>query len=245
MPNGPRRQRSQRADSRSRRHARSTCCSSARRNSTASWRCASSTATRCSQTTHQRRSSRRARPTRERLTSRCSGGCSPTPRPTTSRPACQVAHAISTHRVSPDFDYYTAVDDLRPEETQGADMIGTVAFNAACYYRYAALDVEQLTANLDGDSDARALRRARVHRRVRARGPVRQAGHVRRAQPPVGGARGGARARLLVARERVPETRRTDRRASTSSRRPPKRSTAIGRLSQPPTMSQQTPRSRC
>ena len=66
--------------------------------------------------------------------------------------ACQVAHAISTHRVSPDFDYYTAVDDLRPEETQGADMIGTVAFNAARYYRYAALDVEQLTANLDGDS---------------------------------------------------------------------------------------------
>ena len=66
--------------------------------------------------------------------------------------ACQVAHAISTHRVSPDFDYYTAVDDLRPEETQGADMIGTVAFNAACYYRYAALDVEQLTGNLDGES---------------------------------------------------------------------------------------------
>ena len=66
--------------------------------------------------------------------------------------ACQVAHAISTHRVSPEFDYYTAVDDLRPEETQGADMIGTVAFNAACYYRYAALDVEQLTGNLDGDS---------------------------------------------------------------------------------------------
>ena len=66
--------------------------------------------------------------------------------------ACQVAHAISTHRVSPDFDYYTAVDDLRPEETQGADMIGTVAFNAAAYYRYAALDVEQLAANLDGDS---------------------------------------------------------------------------------------------
>ena len=66
--------------------------------------------------------------------------------------ACQVAHAISTHRVSPDFDYYTAVDDLRPEETQGADMIGTVAFNAACYYRYTALDVEQLTDNLDGDS---------------------------------------------------------------------------------------------
>ncbi len=67
--------------------------------------------------------------------------------------ACQVAHAISTHRVSAEFDYYTAVDDLKPEDTSGADMIGTVEFNSACYYRYANIDLEQLKKNLKGDSD--------------------------------------------------------------------------------------------
>lgn len=65
--------------------------------------------------------------------------------------ACQVAHAISTHQVSGEFDYYTAVDDLKPGDTAGADMIGTVEFNSACYYRYANIDIAQLTRNLGGD----------------------------------------------------------------------------------------------
>jgi len=34
--------------------------------------------------------------------------------------ACQVAHAISTHAVEREFDFYTAVDDLKPEDTAGA-----------------------------------------------------------------------------------------------------------------------------
>jgi CRISPR system Cascade subunit CasC len=67
--------------------------------------------------------------------------------------ACQVAHAISTNRVSAEFDFYTAVDDLRPEDTQGADMLGTVEFNSACFYRYANLDTTQLVDNLGGDAD--------------------------------------------------------------------------------------------
>src|SRR3990172_11895826 len=58
--------------------------------------------------------------------------------------ASQVAHAISTHQVNFDFDYYTAVDDRKPEDTAGADMIGTVEFNSACFYRYANIDVAQL-----------------------------------------------------------------------------------------------------
>jgi CRISPR system Cascade subunit CasC len=66
--------------------------------------------------------------------------------------ASQVAHAISTHQVSVEFDYYTAVDDL-PQETTGADMIGTVEFNSACYYRYANVDLRQFLRNLDGDRD--------------------------------------------------------------------------------------------
>ncbi|BAS27311.1 type I-E CRISPR-associated protein Cas7/Cse4/CasC [Limnochorda pilosa] len=67
--------------------------------------------------------------------------------------ACQVAHCISTHRVNTEFDFYTAVDDLRPEDTQGADMMGTIEFNSACYYRYANVDVDQLISNLDGDEE--------------------------------------------------------------------------------------------
>lgn len=67
--------------------------------------------------------------------------------------ASQVAHAISTHQVSIEFDYYTAVDDLKPEDTAGADMIGTVEFNSACYYRYANIDLRQLSKNLGGDAE--------------------------------------------------------------------------------------------
>jgi CRISPR system Cascade subunit CasC len=67
--------------------------------------------------------------------------------------ACQVAHALSTHKVEVEFDFYTAVDDLRPEDTAGADMLGTVEFNSACFYRYANVDTEQLVENLLGDAD--------------------------------------------------------------------------------------------
>ena len=67
--------------------------------------------------------------------------------------AAQVAHAISTHAVDTEFDYFTAVDDLLPDEEAGAGMIGTVEFNSACYYRYACVDAGQLSENLEGDAD--------------------------------------------------------------------------------------------
>lgn len=67
--------------------------------------------------------------------------------------ACQVAHAISTHSVEREFDFYTAVDDLKPEDAAGADMMGTVEFNSACFYRYAVVDWEKLVANLQGDTE--------------------------------------------------------------------------------------------
>lgn len=67
--------------------------------------------------------------------------------------ACQVAHAISTHRVAMEMDFYTAVDDLQPEETAGAGMMGLIAYDSACFYRYARVDWEQLVKNLDNDVD--------------------------------------------------------------------------------------------
>ncbi|GII94319.1 type I-E CRISPR-associated protein Cas7/Cse4/CasC [Sinosporangium siamense] len=82
--------------------------------------------------------------------------------------ASQVAHAISTHVVATEFDFYTAVDDLKPDAESGADMLGTIDFNSACYYRYANVDLEQLAKNLQGDVDlvrrtARAWLSAFVH----------------------------------------------------------------------------------
>jgi CRISPR system Cascade subunit CasC len=62
--------------------------------------------------------------------------------------AAQVAHAISVHRVDNESDYYTAVDDKNTDAETGAGMIGTVDFNSATLYRYAAVSVHQLTANL-------------------------------------------------------------------------------------------------
>ena len=70
--------------------------------------------------------------------------------------ACQVAHAISTHSVEREFDFYTAVDDLKPEDTAGADMMGTVEFNSACFYRYAVVDWDKLVKNLQGDAELAA-----------------------------------------------------------------------------------------
>ena len=70
--------------------------------------------------------------------------------------ACQVAHAISTHSVEREFDFYTAVDDLKPEDITGADMMGTVEFNSACFYRYAAVDWDKLVTNLHGNVELAA-----------------------------------------------------------------------------------------
>lgn len=67
--------------------------------------------------------------------------------------AVQVAHAISTHAVDNEFDYYTAVDDVRVEDETGAGMIGTIEFNSSTLYRFATLDIAGLARNL-GDAGA-------------------------------------------------------------------------------------------
>ena len=67
--------------------------------------------------------------------------------------ACQVAHAISTNKVSMEMDFYTAVDDLSPKEATGAGMMGFTGFNSSCFYRYATMDLDQLKENLSGDTD--------------------------------------------------------------------------------------------
>jgi CRISPR system Cascade subunit CasC len=68
--------------------------------------------------------------------------------------ACQVAHAISTHRAEREFDYFTAVDDAGGPEETGAGMIGQVEFTSATFYRYAVVDVTKLLQNLQEDKDS-------------------------------------------------------------------------------------------
>ena len=68
--------------------------------------------------------------------------------------AAQVAHALGTHAMSRrEFDFYTAVDDLKPSDTAGADMLGTVEFGSATFYRYICLDLVKLRENLGGDDE--------------------------------------------------------------------------------------------
>lgn len=76
--------------------------------------------------------------------------------------AAQVAHAISTHPVEIEFDYYTAVDDEKgraQDEDAGAGMIGTIEFNSATLYRYANVGLHQLMENL-GDASEEAVEAA-------------------------------------------------------------------------------------
>lgn len=65
--------------------------------------------------------------------------------------AVQVAHAITTHTVTQEFDYYTAVDDLSGET--GASMIGDIEFNSSTYYKYLSIHWEKLVENLGGDAE--------------------------------------------------------------------------------------------
>lgn len=71
--------------------------------------------------------------------------------------AMQVAHAVSTHAVNLESDYFTAVDDLASgDESTGADMIGDIDFDSCCYYQYASLDMDKLRENLINSPEALA-----------------------------------------------------------------------------------------
>jgi hypothetical protein len=63
--------------------------------------------------------------------------------------AMQVAHAISTHEVINEVDYFTAVDDLG-QTGGGAAHVDEAMFNSACFYKYFCLDWDQLVHNLAG-----------------------------------------------------------------------------------------------
>jgi len=70
--------------------------------------------------------------------------------------SAQVAHAISTHRVENEYDFFTAVDDMASQlqDHAGGGHLGTVEYNSATLYRYATVAVHELFVQLASDADA-------------------------------------------------------------------------------------------
>lgn len=83
----------------------------------------------------------------------------------------QVAHAISTNKVSVESDYFTAMDDMLSGSSMdelGAAMIGDVDFNASCYYVYASVDTDALAENLKYAENADEIVRKAIPALLRA-----------------------------------------------------------------------------
>ena len=68
--------------------------------------------------------------------------------------AASFAHALSTHKVTNEVEFFTALDDLQDEP--GSAHMGSLEFNAATYYRYISLDLGQLAQTLGPDADLKA-----------------------------------------------------------------------------------------
>lgn len=64
--------------------------------------------------------------------------------------AASFSHAISTHKVSNEVEFFTALDDLATEP--GSAHMGSLEFNSATYYRYVSLDLGQLYQTLAGQN---------------------------------------------------------------------------------------------
>jgi len=70
--------------------------------------------------------------------------------------AVQVAHAMTTHAVAVEDDYYVAVDDLKDpadREDAGTSFIGVQEYGTGVFYLYCCIDVDLLTKNLSGNAD--------------------------------------------------------------------------------------------
>lgn len=67
--------------------------------------------------------------------------------------AASFSHAISTHKVSNELEFFTALDDFTQSEEQGSAHMGILEYNSATYYRYISLDLGQLSQTLGDDAD--------------------------------------------------------------------------------------------
>ncbi len=67
--------------------------------------------------------------------------------------AASFSHAISTHKVNSEIEFFTAIDDEKPETLadSGSAHMGSLEFNSATYYRYISIDIGQLVETIGGD----------------------------------------------------------------------------------------------
>ncbi|MGX4763485.1 type I-E CRISPR-associated protein Cas7/Cse4/CasC [Holzapfeliella sp. JNUCC 72] len=73
--------------------------------------------------------------------------------------SAQVGHAISTHAIQPEFDFFTATDEYTEREATGAGMLGTTEYNSSTLYRYANIAGHELTHQLgDAQKAAQAIK---------------------------------------------------------------------------------------
>jgi CRISPR system Cascade subunit CasC len=78
------------------------------------------------------------------------------------------SHALSTHKVDNEIDFFSAVDDLQTKEDSGAGMTSTLEFNSATYYRFAALNLDMLADADHLDSMSREERQSVVETFIEA-----------------------------------------------------------------------------
>lgn len=69
--------------------------------------------------------------------------------------AASFSHAISTHKATSEVEFFTALDDEKPEDSAdaGSSHMGSLEFNSATYYRYVSVDLGQLVDTLGGDEN--------------------------------------------------------------------------------------------
>ena len=66
--------------------------------------------------------------------------------------SAQVAHAISTHAVTSEFDFFSATDDAQDTDNTGSAYIDTAEFNSFTMYRYASVNVRELMDAYEKDA---------------------------------------------------------------------------------------------
>ena len=77
--------------------------------------------------------------------------------------AMAVAHAITTHAVDADIDWFTAMDDLTADEGEvGAGHLNTQEFGSGVFYRYASINLRQLRENM-GEAPIEQVHKVAAH----------------------------------------------------------------------------------
>jgi CRISPR system Cascade subunit CasC len=84
--------------------------------------------------------------------------------------ACMVAHPISTHKSSNELDFFTAMDENKPDsyeseeeeedEGRGAGMMDSAQFSSATFYHYAALNLDMLANRFPDVGERKAIVKA-------------------------------------------------------------------------------------